>query len=78
MPEATWKPHEKHCRLTAQSDPPDSLADLDLILANPDDTPLSARLSFGFGILALPARSCWQTGWTWQRYRNEWATPLFA
>ena len=25
MPEATWKPHEKHGRLTAQSDLPDSV-----------------------------------------------------
>ena len=25
MPEATWKPHEKHGRLTMQSDLPDSV-----------------------------------------------------
>ena len=25
MPEATWKPHEKHGRLTTQSDLPDSV-----------------------------------------------------
>ncbi len=25
MPDATWKPHEKHGRLTAQSDLPDSV-----------------------------------------------------
>jgi hypothetical protein len=45
MPEATWKPHEKHGRLTMQSDLPDSVSAFPL---NYFAMPVPAASSFEF------------------------------